>query len=176
LLRHHLWLKIHRSRTATLAFAIYYVTSISLLPPNAHAAACSEILSTAVASALRPVIGGIQACKDLKREVNIPFRVTIGVDQTDKIELRSLTYCASDTTSHLNATIYVKCRTSDAAAVKLSVDETFDVTMTIGNTDCSVTDFAVSPRGEIGRLVTRLAGFSDDMKEAAMEQIATLCK
>jgi hypothetical protein len=71
--------------------------------------------------------------------------------------------------------VYVKCRTSDAAVVKLSVDEIFDIRMRVQNSTCEVLDMSVIPRGEIGRLVMRLVGFPDQIKEAAARQIKTLC-
>src|SRR5262249_8655251 len=119
-------------RLATCAF-------ILLVP--AHAAeTCSDALSTSVAGTLRPVVEGIRACSGLKTQIKNPFPITIGVDQTDRVELRALRYCSSQTDSRLTASIYVRCRTSDAAVIKLALDETVDAEMTVRNSDCALMD------------------------------------
>jgi hypothetical protein len=163
------------NRAATIAtWVIVSLVSWAAVPP-AHA--CSDALSTLVAAALRPALEKEPLCRDLKKKVATPIgSVTLGVDHTEKVELRSLQYCASEASSSLEASVYVKCKTSDAAVVKFSIDETFDVKLTVLNDSCELTDFKVMPRGEIGQLVVALAGLSDRMKQAVAQQIRTLCK
>jgi hypothetical protein len=144
---------------------------------GAVAQTCSNVLSTLLAAALQPELAKLEACKDLKQEVKVGlFSVTLGIDKTDRIELRTLSYCPADPMSHVDATVYVRCKTSDQAVVHLTIDETFEFSMTLRNDTCEIDRFDVTPRGEIGRAVAGLLGLSDRMKRAAAQPIRTLCK
>jgi hypothetical protein len=149
-----------------------------LLPNASPAKACSDVLSTLVAAALRPVLESADLCRALKHTARLPFgrSVTVGVDHTDKVELRSLEYCPSDTDSTLQASVFVRCKTSDAAVIKFSVQEVFDIRLRVQNSNCEVLDLHVTPRGEIGRLVANVAGLPDRIKAAAAKDIQKLCK
>lgn len=107
-----------------------------------------------------------------------PFgvKVILAVDKTDKIEIRRLQYCPANKPSRLEAAVRVRCKTSDAASVKLSLEEEFDFELTVRNDDCGIEAFRVAPRGEIGRLVERIAGLSGRIKNAAAQHIRVLCK
>jgi len=144
---------------------------------GAIAQTCSNVLSTLLSAALQPEIANLDACKDLKQEVKTGlFSVTVGIDKTDRIELRALTYCPADPISHVDGTVYVRCKTSDQAVVPLTIDETFDFSMTLRNDTCEIDRFDVIPRGDIGRAVAKLIGLPDRMKQAAAQPIRALCK
>lgn len=144
-------------------------------PASAHT--CSDALSTLVATALKPALERTDLCKDLKQSVNVGIaKVVIGVDKTDKIELRSLQYCPAATDSSLEASVLVRCRTSDAAVVHTSVEETFDVRLLVDNSTCEVREISIVPHGDIGRLIASIVGFSDQLKRAAAEQIRVFCQ
>jgi hypothetical protein len=144
---------------------------------GAIAQTCSNALSTLLSAALQPEIAKIDACTDIKREVKTGlFSVTLGIDKTDRIELRALSYCPADPTSHVDGSVYVRCKTSDQAVVHLTIDETFDFSMTLRNDTCGIERFEVTPRGDIGRAVAELVDLPDRMKEAAAQPIRALCK
>lgn len=153
-------------------------TALLLVPVEATAQTCSDALSTLVAATLRPVLAKEAVCSGLRHEASGPFgtKLRLAVDRTDRVELRQLRYCPSDNDSRLEATVYIRCKTSDAAAIKVSLDEQFDFALTVRNNDCTLTAFSVAPRGDIGRIVERLAGLSDRLKEAAGRHIQVLCK
>jgi hypothetical protein len=158
-------------RFVTPAMALVIVSIAK--PANA----CSDVLSTIVATALRPVIESTNVCRDLKQRVSTPLgAVTVGVDKTEKVELRALQYCPSPLDSILQASIFVRCSTSDAALIRLSIDETFELHLQVRNSNCEVLDMSVIPRGEIGRLIVGLTGFSDQIKQAAAQHIQVLCR
>jgi hypothetical protein len=135
-------------------------------------------LSTLVTAALQPELQRQDVCGGLRREVEGPFhtKLTLAVDKTDKVEIRRLQYCPGEKTSRLEASVYVKCKTSDAAVVKLSLDEQFDFRLTVRNDNCEIETFDVTARGEIGRLVAQIVGLSDRMRAAAARNIRVLCK
>jgi hypothetical protein len=76
----------------------------------------------------------------------------------------------------MDATVYVRCKTSDQAAVHLAIDETFDFSMALRNDTCEIDRFEVTPRGDIGRAVAKLVGLADRMKQAARDPLLALCK
>jgi hypothetical protein len=70
------------------------VLVLSATPRGAVAQTCSNVLSTVLAAALQPELSKLDACKDLKQEIKVGlFSVTLGIDKTDQIELRALSYC-----------------------------------------------------------------------------------
>lgn len=146
--------------------------------PEASAEECSDALSTVVAAALQPTLQQQDVCRGLRRDINGPFnsRLTLAIDKTDKIEIRRLRYCPSEQFSRLEASVYVRCKTSDAAVVRMSLDEEFDFKLTVRNENCEIEAFDVTPRGDIGRLVAQIVGLSDRMRAAAASNIRTLCK
>jgi hypothetical protein len=161
-----------KQRTVLVAILVVVATAHDTM-----AQTCSNALSTLLSAALQPEIAKIDACKDLKREVKIGlFSVTVGIDKTDRIELRALSYCPAAPISHVDGSVYVRCKTSDQAVVHLTIEETFDFSMTLRNESCEIERFEVTPRGDIGRAVAELVDLPDRMKEAAAQPIRALCK
>lgn len=98
------------------------------------------------------------------------------MDDTAEVKLKSLRYCPSSAHSDLAASIYVKCQTSSAAAIHLSVDETFDIDMVLDNQTCAIIDFKIEPHGDMGKLVAANTDFPDRIRAAAARSIESICQ
>lgn len=160
-------------RWSRLTFLVSLMIAGSAAGP---ANACSDALSSLVAVALKPVLENADVCRELKQKVSTPLGpVTIGVDKTERVELRKLQYCPGPAESTLDGTVFVQCKTSDAATIKGSASETFDIAMRIQNSTCEILDLKVTPRGEIGRLFAGAAGLNGQLKKEAARHIRKLC-
>jgi hypothetical protein len=182
LTRGALWVASHKMRGVTMIIHRFgycaVVAMLTLNEPTLAAAACSDVQSTLIAAALRPVLQRAEVCAGLTHQVNTGLfgTVTLGVDKTDTVEMRNLQYCPTEPASSLEASVFVRCKTSDAAVVRFSLEETFDVHMRVDNTTCNILDMNVVPHGDIGRLVSALTGFSEQIKQAAAQHIRSLCR
>ena len=88
------------------------------------------------------------------------------------VRVEKLDYCTSDTSRKIEATVYVACETDKDEEVRISVDESFDVMVEIGNEKCAVIGFKVEPHGDIGKLIARNSDFEDKIRKAVERQVA----
>jgi hypothetical protein len=139
--------------------------------------ACSDLLSSILAEALRPTVEKTSVCSGLKKKVDLGFtHVTVGIDKTAVVRLQSLQYCPSDTRSQMSASIYVKCETSPDVAIHISLDETFDLGLTVDNHTCAILSFDVAPRGAIGQLIAANTDFSSQVRAEVARHITSICQ
>ena len=104
-----------------------------------------------------------------------PKQETIGIDKTDTVLLNEFEYCADSQTSSLRANVFVKCRTSDNAVIKIQVQEDFEIEAKIDNQTCQIVEFHASPRGELGKLIARNVGFLERTQKTMQDNLHQLC-
>jgi hypothetical protein len=143
---------------------------------TAHA--CSDVLSTVLADALRPLVEKAPLCSGLRQDFDVGFgfgKMRLGIDKTSEVRLRSFQYCPGDVDSKLAATIYVRCETPPGEMVRFSVGETFDADVTLDNKTCAITAFKIEPRNEIARIVATNLGFSEKVRAEIKRHISVIC-
>lgn len=137
---------------------------------------CTNAENVEVAETLKPLIENAKLCKGLKEKVDAGFfKVKIKVDQTKSVRVEKISYCTSEASRRIEATISVECETDDDEEVQISLAESFDVAVEISNKTCAVTDFAIEPEGDIGRLIAKNTDFEDKVRKAVERQIAKAC-
>jgi hypothetical protein len=141
---------------------------------TAHA--CSDVLSTVLADAVRPLIEKAPLCSGLRQDFDIGFgKMRLGIEKTSEVRLRSFQYCPGDVDSKLAATIHVRCETPPGEIVRFSVGETFDTQVTVDNKTCAITAFKIEPRNEIARIVAANFGFSEKVRGEIARHISVVC-
>ena len=144
-------------------FGVGTAIIICLLAP-ALANACNDLLNTIVFQRVRPVVESADLCRGLP--------VT---DKTDQVRLTQFKYCAQEAVSTLKANVFVRCKTSDHAVIRIKVQEDFTLEATIENASCRITGFHASPRGDIGRLIARNTGFKERVRNSMQNNLNLIC-
>jgi hypothetical protein len=137
---------------------------------------CGKPENLEIAQTLKPVIEKAKLCKGLKDKVDAGlFKIRIKVDQTKLVRVESIDYCTSSDSRRIAATVAVECATDDNEDVHITLAETFNVAVEIGNKDCAVTAFRIEPQGKIGKLIARNIDFEHKVRKAIQRQIAKAC-
>ncbi|MGE0008907.1 MAG: hypothetical protein AB7S92_25420 [Parvibaculaceae bacterium] len=137
---------------------------------------CRSAENVEVAETLKPLIEKARLCKGLKQKVDVGlFKVKIKIDRTKSVRVEKIDYCTSRASRRIAATVAVECETDDDEEVHIEVAESFDVAVEVSDKTCTVVDFSVEPRGDIGKLIARNTDFEEKVRKAVERQIAKAC-
>lgn len=142
----------------------------------ADAQQCSPWLDAALAGALRPVLASTNPCASLRQEVDLGLtRLTVGLDHKQAFVLSDLSVCSAPPRITAKATFDIACSTEPASPVQLYVRDTVDVETTVRTGDCVIERFDIRPRGDVGRLLMQLSGFSERIRDEIAPHAKALC-
>jgi hypothetical protein len=100
----------------------------------------------------------------------------IGVDKTKKLELRRLEVCEDGPVVSARVTVDVKCGTSDAAIVKINIEETVTASVSANLDTCMVANANVEAKGFVAQLGISVADLNSKLKAATEKEIKPYCK
>ena len=149
----------------------------------AEAQQCSDVLSTIIAEAVRPLLEKAPLCRGLRQEVNVGFgKIRLAIDKTSEVRLRSFQYCPGERDSRLKANVFVRCESSSDSVVHLSASATFQLDMTVDNQTCTITAFKIEPESrdeivrEIVRFLTANFDLTNKVRTEAARHISVVCR
>jgi len=134
---------------------------------------CSNVLSTVIAEAIRPLLEQAPLCSGLRTQIDLGFRkVPVGIDKTSEVSLRSLQYCPGDHSSRLSGRAFVRCETSQGIHTSLSATVMLD--MTLDNQSCAITafDFDVESSNDLVKELLKLLRANQALKNKVQAEIA----
>ncbi|MFA5947903.1 MAG: hypothetical protein WC806_02945 [Candidatus Gracilibacteria bacterium] len=110
-----------------------------------------------------------RACAGLKKG-------PIGIDRTKKLGLSDFKLCEDGPIVSAEVSADIECGTSDAAFIRVSVEDTLTATASADLDSCRVLDTKVSAKGELANVGIKIADLSAKLKEAAEKEIKPYCK
>ena len=132
---------------------------------------CDTVFSRVARVALQNAVAAKRdnACTGLKEGA-------ISVDKTKRLELTRIEVCEDAAIVSAAVDLAIKCGTSDAAVLKVNLEDTIHAAITADLNSCSITNSQVSAGTFLATLGIEVANLSAKLKEAAATQIKPYCR
>jgi hypothetical protein len=125
---------------------------------------CDQLAGRLLTTYLDPAIKGL-GCSALGKA---------GVDNADH-KLESVCYTSTGPTSQVVLIASLRCHTSDAAFIPVSISERVTAEARVRAADCSIEDFKVQPSGEIGKVLSAGFDLNGRARSALQDGLNKIC-
>jgi hypothetical protein len=158
--------------SAVAATAAFLISSVLIFDSSAQPArTCNTALSRIAKAAVLKAIDQNRdtACSGIKQG-------PLGIDKTKELNLAGFELCEIGSVVEAAISVKIKCATSDAALIKVEIEDTASAMASADLDTCKVLSASASAENLVSKAGLDLAGVDEKLKDAIAKVIQPYCK